>query len=611
MSGPLLEVSELTIGMARASRGRPVVDEVTLAMSQGDTLGIAGESGCGKTTLGQALLGEVGRGLTRRHGSVRLLGRDVFTLSARQLSDLRGRTISYVPQNAGTALTPTRRIGDLLDEMLLRDFSSRRERNKRSVALLERVRVTPADVMLSRFPHQLSGGQRQRCLIALALALAPQMIVLDEPTTGLDAATRGEIIGLLQSLQREAGLTIVCISHDIRLLSRLCARLSVLYAGQIVEDAPTAAVLAAPAHPYTRALLAAQVRLGADTLPAALPGLPPTPYERVEGCAFRPRCNVAVERCAEAPRLSRRGAATVRCHLSNVSRGAELTRTLERAPPGEAATPILTVTGLTTSYAVSKRGFGLWAERRPSLQEVGLHVNHGHTLGVIGESGSGKSTLLRTLAGLVRAERGRITLDGRHDLTCPLGRRPLDLCRRVQLIWQSPLAALNPRQTTLEALAAPLALYFGLAGTEVRHRAEALLDAVRLPSSYLDRYPQQLSGGEAQRVCIARALAAEPDVLMCDEVTSALDVSVQAAILTLIETLRRERGCSILFVSHDLGVVSVMAHYIVVLKDGRVCEQGTVGDILERPQHPYTRRLVAAFRGESGVPSLPVAANAR
>jgi peptide/nickel transport system ATP-binding protein len=608
MKRPLLDIERLSIGFGRPGGPTyPVVHEVSLTIRQGETLGIVGESGCGKSTLALALLGHLRQGSRLLGGSLRLAGEDLFRAPAETLRRLRGGRVALVPQNAGQALTPTLRIGAQIAEALAahRSFAPR-EAEQEALALLAQVRLPNPAQLARRYPHQLSGGQQQRVAIAMALAGEPELLVLDEPTTGLDATTQRHTLELLDEIRRRTGAALVFVSHDLGLIAQVTTRIAVMYAGELVELGPTEHVFARPAHPYTRGLLASAPRLSQEGLPRALSGQPPAPGQVGPGCAFAPRCPYAEQRCIEhAPALEpaddRDGLRLARCHYLGHIASLELEQATSSPKPAQQGGPTL-VELSDVELGYTRAGFGAYWQRLrgkpeppPAVRDISLTLRRGETLALVGESGSGKSTLARAIAGLHRPRAGRIVM-GTDDLTLPVGRRSAELRRAIQLVFQNPDASLNPRHSVGQILEWPLWLFFRLPKAERRRRATALLEQMRLGAHYLERFPGQLSGGEKQRVAIARAFAAEPELVLCDEVVSALDVSVQAAVLELLATLQAERGVTYLFIAHDLAVVRAFADRVAVLYQGQLCEVGSVEQVYSAPQHPYTARLLSALR---------------
>jgi peptide/nickel transport system ATP-binding protein len=606
-----MQVDGLTIGYHnRAGDFLTVLREVSLTVAAGETVGIVGESGCGKSTLALALLGYLRRGSQVASGSVCFGGSDLFALTPDAQRRIRGGRIALIPQNAGQSLTPTLRIGRQIGEALrLHTSLDAAAIQARTLELLAQVRLPDLMGMAQRYPHQISGGQQQRVAIAMALAGAPELLILDEPTTGLDVTTQAHLLDLLAELSATHGTTMVYISHDLGVIARACDRVAVMYAGEIVEAGAAAWLFAHPVHPYTQGLLASVPSLRAARIPAALPGQPPRIGALAEGCAFAPRCRLADVTCRTVSPalmdLTAQDDRQVRCHHHALAAAdiaqetTALARSTERlAAPHE---PLLALEAVSLSYEKPALLDTLRclvagdtpSQARPVVRAVSLTVRRGETLALVGESGSGKSTVVRAIAGLLLPLNGSITFEG-VDLKRLAEARPAAAQRAIQMIFQNPDASLNPRHTVAELLAQPLRLYFGLSRKVCRDRAAALLEQVRLGAHYLDRYPAQLSGGEKQRVAIARAFAAEPTLVLCDEVTSALDVSVQAAVLQLLADLQRQYGTTYIFISHDLAVVRSVADYVAVMQRGEVCDAGTVEEVFSPPFHPYTEVLMNA-----------------
>jgi peptide/nickel transport system ATP-binding protein len=598
---PLIELAGLDVGFtARDGRTHRILRGVDLTVRQGESVGIVGESGSGKSTLVLAAMGYLKRGLGVMAGTVRFADVDLFAAAREDIRKIRGGRLALIPQNSGQSLTPNLRIGAQLAESLrLHATLPRHAHRERVVELLRQVRLPDPAAIAGRYPHELSGGQQQRVAIAIALAGEPQALLLDEPTTGLDVTTQAHILELLCDLAARARMAMLYVSHDLGAIARVCRRVVVMYAGEIVADGDARGVLTAPAHPYAAGLLASIPRLSQARLPGALEGRPPAIGDATQGCAFAPRCSIAEPRCRdEQPALrSIADAGFVRCHLPERTGTVTLTGGRVREPVARAGeAPLLVLDGVAVRYA--RQGALDRLRRRaspaPTVDAIELSIAPGETLGLVGESGSGKSTILKAIAGLVAPSAGRITLADGHALATTVeGRTPQQL-REIQLVFQNPDESLNPRHTVAELLAQPLMLYFGLRGAALRARSADLLERVRLGAHYLDRLPGQLSGGEKQRVAIARAFAAEPRLVLCDEVTSALDVSVQAAVLDLLDALRRERGTTFVFVSHDLAVVRAVADRVVVLYQGRLCEIGPAATVFSAPCHPYTEALRGA-----------------
>ncbi|MCR9152163.1 MAG: ABC transporter ATP-binding protein [Rhodobacteraceae bacterium] len=600
MSAPMIEIAGLSVGFTgRGGATLPVLRDIDLTVRPGESLGLVGESGSGKSTLALAAMGYLKRGLRRLGGSARFRGEDMFAKSRTELEAVRGGKLALIPQNSGQSLTPTLRIGAQLGEALRLHAGLPADQHRgRVLDLLGQVRLPDPEAIFDRFPHELSGGQQQRAAIAMALAGAPDALLLDEPTTGLDVTTQAHILELLRDLAAARGMAMVYVSHDLGAIARVCDRVAVMYAGEIVLQGSVRQVLKAPAHPYARGLLASIPRLSDPALPVALGGRPPAPGQAGAGCAFVDRCAIAEPRCrGEHPALAPLPTGdAVRCHFPDRAQMLPIAGQGSASDDTRGDAPVLTLNDLSISYArpgLFDRLLGRDAAAVPTVADVSLTVRRGETLGLVGESGSGKSTILKTVAGLLGAAGGEIRFE---DTLLPrvVERRSPDQLRRIQLVFQNPDDSLNPRQTVAEILEQPLKLYFGLSGQALHDRSVAILDRVRLGAHYLDRLPGQLSGGEKQRVAIARAFAAEPDLVLCDEVTSALDVSVQAAVLDLLDDLKRSQGTTYIFVSHDLAVVRALSDRVAVLYQGRLCEIGPSARVYGLPSHPYTEVLLGA-----------------
>ena len=600
---PLLDIRDLSIGFAsRAGTMLPVLRNIDFQIRRGETVGLVGESGSGKSTLALAAMGYLKTGLQVMGGSVHFGEHEMFSLSRPALESIRGGEVALVPQNAGQSLTPTLRVGrQLLEAVALHSALPPAQHAHRVTELLRQVRLPEPETIAARYPHELSGGQQQRVAIAMALAGEPDVLLLDEPTTGLDVTTQAHILELLRDINRQTGTAMVYVSHDLGAIARVCDRVVVLYAGEVVLSGSTRQVLLTPAHPYARGLLASIPRLSEASLPAALPGRPPMPGGAGAGCAFVDRCGLAEATCRSSrpPLLALADGASTRCHFHERTASLVVTRPKLSAVSvqGSVTAPVLTLDGLAISYARANLLQQLLG-RRPdvphTVADINLRVGAGETIGLVGESGSGKSSILKAVAGLNPPVAGHIGLGGGDSLAPNVDQRPPDHLRRIQLIFQNPDDSLNPRHTVAQILAQPLQLYFGLSGEALHERSVALLERVRLGAHYLDRLPSQMSGGEKQRIAIARAFAAEPDIVLCDEVTSALDVSVQAAVLELLNELKRDKGTTYLFVSHDLAVVRALADRVAVLYQGRLCEIGPAAEVYATPSHPYTEVLLGA-----------------
>ncbi|MGW1118179.1 ABC transporter ATP-binding protein [Streptomyces tanashiensis] len=618
---PLLEVRGLDVEFTTPDGGTlHAVRDVSFTLRRGETLAVVGESGSGKSTTALALLRMLPGTGRISGGTVRLDGEDLDTAGEDRLRAVRGARIGMVFQDPMTALNPVLTVGRHLDEVLrAHGGTDKRARRARAVELLRLVGIPDPERRLDDHPHQFSGGQRQRVLIAMALAGEPDVLLADEPTTALDATVQDQILTLLGELTRTTGTALVLITHNMGVVARSCARLLVLYGGTVVEDGPTAEVLTRPRHPYTAGLLAAVPRLSAPsgTRLTGIPGTPPDLSLPLTGCAFAARCALAEDRChTAAPPLADAGG-TVRAACfpaaERAARAALAGPDEDTEPPAAPPVParidrpapgrvVLTAESLSKTYGSRRRRF-------TALDGVSLTLAAGETLGIVGESGSGKSTLARVLAHAHPADGGRILLDGR-DVTRP-GRAELHAVRRrVQMVFQDPYASLNPRMTVGEIVAEPLRAFAIGAPGERADRVAELLRLVGLDPAAADRHPRSFSGGQRQRIGIARALAPEPDVLICDEPVSALDVSVQAQIVGLLTDLQRDLGLALVFIAHDLAVVRQVSHRIAVMHDGRIVETGGADELCEHPRDPYTRALLAAAPEPVPVRRVPEAVSA-
>jgi peptide/nickel transport system ATP-binding protein len=528
-------------------------------------------------------------------------GDDMFGLSRQELEHIRGGQLALIPQNSGQSLTPTLRIGAQLTEaLILHRNLPETDHLPKVIGLLSQVRLPEPETILSRYPHELSGGQQQRVAIAMALAGEPEALLLDEPTTGLDVTTQAHILELLRDIAADRGMAMVYVSHDLGAIARVCDRVVVMYAGEVVLEGSTRQVLTAPMHPYARGLRASIPKLSDPRLPVALDGRPPAPGGAGLGCSFVDRCAIAQDRCShERPLLVAQPTGDlVRCHFPHLVEKISIHGTgTDPARRTEGADMALDLSDLSISYnrpslldqLLRRAGGGV-----PTVDDISIRITKGETLGLVGESGSGKSTILKSIAGLLPPVSGRVTVAGNQPLPFAVENRRPDHLRRIQLIFQNPDDSLNPRHTIAQILEQPLRLYFGLSGEALRARSADILERVRLGAHYMDRLPSQLSGGEKQRVAIARAFAAQPDLVLCDEVTSALDVSVQAAVLDLLNELKKIQGTTYIFVSHNLAVVRALSDRVAVLYQGRLCEIGPTSDVYALPSHPYTEVLLGA-----------------
>ncbi len=617
---PVLRVDDLSVAYKVRDGEVEAVQDVSFEIYRGESFGVVGESGCGKSTVAWSIVNFLGANGYVKRGRILFQGQGLVGKDPEELRRLRGDQIAMVYQDPMQALNPSMRLGDQMAEVLtVHRGISRSEADKRCVQMLERVYMPdPKDVM-GRYPHQISGGQQQRVVIAMALLNNPALLIMDEPTTALDVTVEAAVLDLIDELRHEFDTAILFISHNLGVVARVCNRVGVMYAGEMVERAPVTEIFANPSHPYTQGLIRCVPKLGADKSSSVLypiRGRVPAPDKRPSGCGFSPRCDYIEERCrAEKPKLRPLGDAlladlhSVRCHFAEeIDPGAwtppedmeiPLLNGEKRAAETAAAETILQLDGLSKFYPVSgsslKDMLGVGEKRQvKAVNGVSFDVPKGSTLGIVGESGCGKSTLIRTIIGLEESSGGQAQFLG-VDITDDLADRSSEIIEELQMVFQNPDSTMNPSYTVGQQIGRPLRR-FNKVNSRAEEQAEVirLLNAVRLDGSYYDRLPRQLSGGEKQRVGIARALASRPELVLCDEPVSALDVSVQAAVLNLLMEVQAEYGTTMLFIAHDLSVVRFFSDSVAVMYLGQVMEIGPAEAIYAPPYHPYTEALLSA-----------------
>ncbi|MCP9233133.1 ABC transporter ATP-binding protein [Mesorhizobium sp. LMG 17147] len=511
----LLQIRNLHVEGFSDERWHPIVRGVDLALKRGEVLGLIGESGAGKSTIGLAAMGYAKPGCRITRGSILFDGIDLLALSETGRRRLRGSRIAYVAQSAAASFNPAHRLLDqTVETVVAHGIASREKANRSAVDLYRRLQLPDPETIGFRYPHQVAGGQLQRAMTAMAMACRPDLIVFDEPTTALDVTTQVEVLASIRNIVEEFNTAAIYVTHDLAVVAQMADRIMVLRHGLTVEEAETRQMLASPSQEYTKTLWAVRK--------LAKPEVPADEY-------------------------------------------------------------LLTIDNVTAAYARTVK----------VLQNVSIKVPRGRTVAVVGESGSGKSTLARVVTGLLPPLSGSISFAG-QALSKALKTRPKEILRRIQMIYQMPDNALNPRQTVEEVIARPLEFYLGLKGAQRDRRIGELMHMVEMSETYLDRLPAELSGGQKQRVCIARALAADPELIICDEITSALDQIVQEEILKLLMRLQRELGMSYIFITHDIAIVRAIADEIVVMHQGKVVEQGLKSEILTPPHAPYTERLLSS-----------------
>ena len=600
---PILSVKDLRVWFYTDAGVVRAVDGVSFDLRPGETLGIVGEFGSGKSVTAKSIIRLLDEPARIAGGSIHFRGKDMVHLSEAEMRDIRGAEIAMVFQDPMTSLNPVLRIArQLVETMTAHRRFSAAEALSRGEELLHRMGIGNAASAIKGWPHQFSGGMRQRVMLAMGFANNPSLIIADEPTTALDVTIQAQILDLLRALNADLGTAVILISHDLGVIAEICQRVLVMYAGEVVEAGSPADLLSEPRHPYTWALLHAAPRLdeasSADRRLVTIEGQPPDARAWPEGCRFRARCPFAIDACAEHPTLLPVGADRLsRCWVTQRG-GTLLARAVSHAvterESASTSVPLLEVTALTRHFALPKAGFLEPRRVLHALDGVDLQVRPGETVGLVGESGSGKSTLARLVMRLDTPTGGTISFAGQDITRTPQSSiRPLR--RRMQMIFQDPYASLNPRMTVGQILTGPLSLH-GLVNDAAgaRQRIRELLDLVGLPDTAVERFPHEFSGGQRQRISIARALAVEPDFIVGDEPISSLDVNIQAQIINLMIGLQERLGLTYLFIAHDLAVVRHISDRIYVLYLGKVMETASAETLFERPLHPYTNTLISA-----------------
>ena len=592
----LLSIRDLRVEYTTMRGTVAAIPEFSLEIAQGESFGLVGESGCGKSTLIFAIMGYMGRNGAITRGSVTFEGQDLVRASAEALRRVRGSRIAIVYQEPSTALNPSLTIGrQLIEVPLAHGRMSQSEARGRAERVLADVHLPDPDSVMRRYPHQLSGGQKQRVVIAMALLANPALLLLDEPTTGLDVTVEAAVLDLLNELRVKYGTALFYISHNLGVIAQVCDRIGVMYAGKLVEDAPAAALFAAPRHPYTRGLLASLPRPGADKRTAPLvpiAGVVPAAGRAPESCGFLARCAHASHGVCDGAVVPLLVAGPD--HLVRCARWSELPEMPRPAAPALANIAVGGEEIVVEAHEVS-RVFPVGRRRLLANDRLTLNARRGRVLAIVGESGSGKSTFAKVLAGLDAATSGSLRVLGTEVAGRPVRRRPKDLVAAVQMVFQNPDGTLNPSHPVGWPLARSLRKFGILRGKRaIDERVVALLDMVRLPPGLRHALPRQLSGGQKQRIAIARAFAGNPDVLVADEPVSALDVSVQAAVINLLLRIQQENRTTLVFISHDLGLVRYLADEVVVMYLGQVMESGPVAALFAPPYHPYTEALLSA-----------------
>lgn len=606
----ILSVKQFAIDYETRNGLVAAVRDVTFDIHAKETMALVGESGCGKSTTAYGLIGYLGNNGRIAAGSMEFLGQDLAVMSSKELRKIRGNNVSMVFQDPSGSLNPSLRIGTQLTEILTEhdDSLSRAAAVDRCIEMLERVHMPEARASLERYPHQLSGGQQQRVVIAGALLNEPSLLIMDEPTTALDVTVQATVLDLVAEIKEEFGTAVLFITHDLGVVAQVADTVCVMYAGEVVEQAEVTELFREPRHPYTRGLLASIPQVGVSHIHDRLRSIPgglPSGESRPTGCLFQPRCEFAEPNCTtEHPSLDdgRSGDHEARCFYSDTVADAATAHGSVTIPTGStaperAAETVLSLNGVRTYYRQPNRSLRDALTRRKTflraIDGVDLELCAGQTLGIVGESGSGKSTIAKTILGLEPLTEGNVEFMG-IDISTPAEKRSKDTLRRLQMVFQNPDSTLNPSITVGSSIGRSLRQLTALPRKQERQRTIELLESVKLGEGYYDRLPRQLSGGEKQRVAIARTLASSPELIVADEPTSALDVSVQADVLNLLMDIQKESKAALIIITHDISVVLYLADYVAVLYLGHVAEHGPTEAFLQPPYHPYTEALLSA-----------------
>ncbi|MEM9736141.1 MAG: ABC transporter ATP-binding protein, partial [Pseudomonadota bacterium] len=602
MTQPILEIEDLNISFYTRAGEIPAVMDFSMTVMPGETMGLVGESGCGKSTVSLGIMQYLGKNGRIKSGSIKFMGEDMGSMSEERLRDLRGSKISMVYQEPMASLNPAMKIGKQLAEVLtVHEGISEQEALKRAAEMVSAVRLPDPDRILGAYPHQLSGGQQQRVVISMALLSKPQLLLLDEPTTALDVTVEAGIVELIGDLAKEFGTSMIFVSHNLGLILETCDRITVMYSGEAVEEGDIDTVFNNMQHPYTQGLLRSIPVPGADKYAkplVAIPGQLPLPHQRPTGCNFGPRCPHFEDKCdAGLVKMhdlgNRHRSRCMRIDEIDWNAGPE---GVEIDEPIEVGDVVVNVDNLKKHYSISTGMFGGGDTRTVKANEaLSFNAREAETVAIVGESGCGKSTFAKVLMGLETATDGQVTLGNLDIAHMPVEERDAKTVSQVQMVFQNPFDTLNPSMTIGDQICRVLEMFeIGDSDADRHNRMLELLDMVKLPREFATRMPRQLSGGQKQRIGIARAFAGRPKLVVADEPVSALDVSVQAAVTKLLTDIQRESRTTMLFISHDLGVVRYLSDRIVVMYLGEIMEQGPTEAIFAPPYHPYTEALLSA-----------------
>ncbi|MEM7257518.1 MAG: ABC transporter ATP-binding protein [Pseudomonadota bacterium] len=604
---PILEIDNLNISFFVRAGEIPAVMDFSCKVMPGETMGLVGESGCGKSTVALGIMRDMGNRGKIVGGTIKFRGKDMGEMSEQELRDIRGSKIAMIYQEPMASLNPAMKIGkQLMEVLIIHESVTKEEAYQRSLAMLESVKLPDPARVMGAFPHQISGGQQQRIVIAMALLSKPDLLLLDEPTTALDVTVEAGIVQLIKELARETGTSMLFISHNLGLILETCDRITVMYSGEAVETGTVHEVFDRMRHPYTQGLFNSIPLPGADknSRPlVAIPGQLPLPMERPLGCNFGPRCSHYEESICNAGAIDMQDVEGEANHRSRCLRINDIDWTAEPERPlvSDPATPgdvVLDVRDLKKYYDVAaNKMFGGGDTRTVKANEsITLQARESETVAIVGESGCGKSTLAKVLLGLETATDGDVMLGAVSIGDTDVGDRDTNTVASVQMVFQNPFDTLNPSHSVGSQIIRTLEKFnIGNSPEDRRERMLELLDLVKLPRAFAERMPRQLSGGQKQRIGVARAFAGQPKLVVADEPVSALDVSVQAAVTELLMEIQREAKTTMLFISHDLSVVRYIADRVVVMYLGHIVEQGSTDDIFAPPYHPYTEALLSAI----------------
>ena len=604
-SVPVLELDGARISYFARAGEINVVPGISFTLAHGEALGLVGESGCGKSTVAFAIMYYLGAAGRLTGGRILFEGRDTAKMSREELRRIRGGKMAMIYQDPMSSLNPVMPVGrQLMEVPMIHRGATEALARERAIQMLAEVNLPDPESVFDRYPHQLSGGQQQRVVIAMALMAGPSLLIMDEPTTGLDVTVEAAVLELVAALRRKHNSAILFISHNLGTVVRICDRVGVMYAGELVEDGSIADVFGNPRHPYTRGLLDCIPLLGTDKRSSPLvpiPGQMPPALHRPRGCVFASRCAFVDQARCTTERIPTEPVLGQADHRVQCVRNRELDVRRFRAPAAQATSDsreadlVLDIEHLRKTYRQSPGIFGsLGGSDVKALNDVSMSAKRGTTLAIVGESGCGKSTFARVLTGLEQASAGKVIVEGLDIGGVPVERRAKNVKRKLQMVFQNPDSTLNPSHSIGFAIERSLRQLKNVSGRELHAQARALMETVQLPADFVSRKPRQLSGGQKQRVAIARALAGDPELVVADEPVSALEVSVHAAIINLLIELQAERAVTLVFISHDLSVVRYLADYVAVMYLGRIVEFGMVDEVYRPPYHPYTEALLSA-----------------